>query len=170
MVIKPFFNFKSDSFKKVFCAAQKSEDVFFIQSGYDQPSISSTFYVRIFHTKVIRAAFFYLHVTKEKLPKKLSYEKRVRKTLMKLTSRFHLSIPPFCCEKFLAHRHHCRENASPRSIFFAYVRKKSFLKFFKSQNLSLSISTERFTDVDNHNLVKFAYGAVSMTYLAIRGL
>ncbi len=30
--------------------------------------------------------FFYLHVTREKLPKRLSYEKGVRKMLMKLTS------------------------------------------------------------------------------------
>jgi len=47
-------------------------------------SISSTFYVRIFCTKVLCAAFFYLHATTEKLPKR--YEKGVRKTLMKLTA------------------------------------------------------------------------------------
>jgi len=39
-------------------------------------SISSTFYSRIFCTKVLRAAFFYLHVTREKLPKRLPYKKR----------------------------------------------------------------------------------------------
>jgi len=36
-------------------------------------------------TRVFCAAFFYLHVTREKLPKRLSYEKGTRKTLMKLT-------------------------------------------------------------------------------------
>jgi len=30
-------------------------------------SISLTFYVHSFHTKVLRAAFFHLHVTREKL-------------------------------------------------------------------------------------------------------
>jgi len=47
--------------------------------------ISSTFYAHIFCTEVLKAAFFYLHVTREKLPKKLLYEKFARKTLMKLT-------------------------------------------------------------------------------------
>jgi len=48
-------------------------------------SISSTFYTHIFGTKVLCTAFFYLHVTGEKLPKRLSYKKGVRKMLMKLT-------------------------------------------------------------------------------------
>jgi len=48
-------------------------------------SISSTFYGCIFCTKVIHAAFFNLHLTREKLPKKLLYEKGTLKTLMKLT-------------------------------------------------------------------------------------
>ncbi len=39
-----------------------------------QPSISSTFYACIFHTKVLCEAFFYLHVTREKLPKRLLYK------------------------------------------------------------------------------------------------
>jgi len=34
-------------------------------------SISSTFYAHIFCTKVLCTAFFYLHVTREKLPKRL---------------------------------------------------------------------------------------------------
>jgi len=38
-----------------------------------------------FCTKVLQAAFFYLHVTREKLPKRLSYEKGAHKMLMKLT-------------------------------------------------------------------------------------
>ncbi len=42
-------------------------------------SISSIFYVQIFWQ------LFYVHVTKEKLPKRHSYEKFVRKMLMKLT-------------------------------------------------------------------------------------
>ncbi len=48
-------------------------------------SISSTFYAHFFHTKVLRTAFFYLHVTREKLLKRLSFEKCTRKTLIKLT-------------------------------------------------------------------------------------
>ncbi len=35
--------------------------------------------------KVLCAAFFYLHVTREKLPKRLLYEKCAHKMLMKLT-------------------------------------------------------------------------------------
>jgi len=50
-----------------------------------QWSISSTFYACIFRTKVLRAAFSYLHVIIEKLPKRLSYKKGARKMLMKLT-------------------------------------------------------------------------------------
>jgi len=38
-------------------------------------SISSTFYTHVFDTKVLCAAFFYSHVTREKMPKRLSYEK-----------------------------------------------------------------------------------------------
>ena len=51
-------------------------------------SISSTFYESIFcRTKVLHTAFFYLHVnvTREKLPKRFSFEKGARKMLMKLT-------------------------------------------------------------------------------------
>jgi len=39
-----------------------------------------------FSYKSALSSFFYLHVTREKLPKRLSYEKGVRKMLMKLTS------------------------------------------------------------------------------------
>jgi len=38
-----------------------------------------------FCTKVLCTAFFYLHVTREKLPKRLLYEKGARKMLMELT-------------------------------------------------------------------------------------
>jgi hypothetical protein len=48
-------------------------------------SISSTFYAHILRTKVLCEAFFYLHVTREKLPKKLLYKKGTHKMLMKLT-------------------------------------------------------------------------------------
>jgi len=48
-------------------------------------SISSTFYTQIFCMKVLQAAFFNLHVTREKLLKRLSYKKFARKMLMKLT-------------------------------------------------------------------------------------
>jgi len=47
-------------------------------------SISSTFYAQIFCTKVFSAAFFYLHVTREKLPKRRSYKKIAHKMLTKL--------------------------------------------------------------------------------------
>ncbi len=53
-------------------------------------SISSAFYARIFCTKVLCTAFFCLHVTKGKRPKKLSYKKGVHKMLMKLTPWVHL--------------------------------------------------------------------------------
>jgi len=48
-------------------------------------SILSTLYTQIFCTKVLCAAFFYLHVTGEKLPKRLLYKKGEQKMLMKLT-------------------------------------------------------------------------------------
>jgi len=47
-------------------------------------SISSTFYIQIFRTNVVLAAFFYVHVTREKLQKQCLYEKFVCKMLMKL--------------------------------------------------------------------------------------
>ena len=47
-------------------------------------SISSTFYERLFCTKVFSAAFFYLHVSRKKLRKALLYEKCIPKMLMKL--------------------------------------------------------------------------------------
>jgi len=50
-----------------------------------QGLISSTFCMQIFCLKVLRAAFFYIHVTREKLPKRLSYKKFACKMLMKLT-------------------------------------------------------------------------------------
>jgi len=49
-------------------------------------SISSTFYIQIFRTNVVLAAFFYVHVTREKLQKQCSYDKFVRKMLMTLTT------------------------------------------------------------------------------------
>jgi len=54
-------------------------------------SISSTCYARIFWTKVLCATVFFLHVTREKLPKRLLYEKVVHKTLMKLTPGMSMS-------------------------------------------------------------------------------
>jgi len=38
--------------------------------------------------KVLHAAFFHLHVTREKLPKRFLYEKGALETLMKLTPGF----------------------------------------------------------------------------------
>jgi len=55
-------------------------------------SISSTFYVHIFCTKVLYAAFFNLHINREKLPKRLSYEKVELKLLMKLTPEVDFTI------------------------------------------------------------------------------
>ncbi len=49
--------------------------------SWNQPSISSKFYVQIFRTNVV----FYVHVTKEKLPKWHLYKKRAHIMLMKLT-------------------------------------------------------------------------------------
>jgi len=48
-------------------------------------SISSTLIVRIFRTNIHFGSFYYVHVTRKKLPKWRSYEKCVRFTLMKLT-------------------------------------------------------------------------------------
>ncbi len=48
----------------------------------ERVSISSTFYIQIFCTNV---SFFYVLVTREKLPKQNLYEKFVNKMLMKLT-------------------------------------------------------------------------------------
>jgi len=47
--------------------------------------------------KVLCAAFFYLHVPNEKLPKRLSYKKDVQKMLMKLT----LLLCRYSCAKKL---------------------------------------------------------------------
>jgi len=55
---------------------------------WPQVSISSTFYVRIFCTNVVLAAFSlvtFCFVAKEKLPKRCSYEKFAHKMLEKLT-------------------------------------------------------------------------------------
>jgi hypothetical protein len=58
-------------------------------SGGLQVSISSTLYARVFRTSIILAAFFLftctLRIRGKKLPKRHSYKKFVRKTLMKLT-------------------------------------------------------------------------------------
>jgi len=52
-------------------------------------SISSTFYAQIVPTKVFFGSFFYLHITREKLPKRHLYVKFVRKMLMKLKPTFY---------------------------------------------------------------------------------
>ncbi len=62
-------------------------------------SISSTFYAWIFCIKVFFGSFFFLHVTREKLPKRCSYQKFAHKLLMKLiptvTYLSHFSLSPF---------------------------------------------------------------------------
>jgi len=49
----------------------------------EQVSISSTFYIQIFHSARCFGSFCYEHVTREKLPKQRLYEKFIRKMLMK---------------------------------------------------------------------------------------
>jgi len=48
-------------------------------------SISSTLNIQIFHTNVRFSSFYYVHVTRKKLPKWCLYEKFEHFTLMKLT-------------------------------------------------------------------------------------
>jgi len=84
-------------------------------------SISSTFInnAHIFRTKVLSAAFFYLHVTREKLPKWLSYKKGALKTLMKLTpakSIFHplwgknqFSLETYFFTEIILHNYTCHK-------------------------------------------------------------
>ena len=52
----------------------------------EQVSISSTLYARVFRTNFLPKQNVTRHVTREKLPKRHSYEKFVRLTLMKLTT------------------------------------------------------------------------------------
>jgi len=61
-------------------------------------------------------AFFYLHVTREKLLKRLSYKKCVRKMLMKLTQRV-------VFKRSISHE----ENKIPVLYFEAF---KKFLKYW----------------------------------------
>jgi len=56
------------------------------------PSISSTFYARVFRTKVLFSS--------DILAKKdLSYKKQVRKTLMKLTPSLYIEFEKIKCEE-----------------------------------------------------------------------
>jgi len=48
-----------------------------------------------FSYKSALRSFFHLHVTREKMPKRLSYKKIKRKMLMKLTPRNFAIVPPF---------------------------------------------------------------------------
>ncbi len=65
--------------------------------GQFHQHFTHTFLVR----KWLHAAFFYLHVTREKLPKRLSYKKVASKTLMKLTPsvNFHHQFSSSFCAK-----------------------------------------------------------------------
>jgi len=63
-------------------------------------SIFSTFYVRIFRTNVRFGSFFYVHVTRKSCQNGRSYEKFVRRMLMKLTpvvNFFNILCPSFMC-------------------------------------------------------------------------
>jgi len=51
--------------------------------NWHQESISSTSDMCIFRTKVLRVAFFYIHVTREKQPNRLLYEKGTHKMFMR---------------------------------------------------------------------------------------
>jgi hypothetical protein len=62
-------------------------------------SISSTFYPRLFCMKVFLAAFLYMHVSRKKLRKAISYKKFACKILMKLT--LDSSNGPFYITSFL---------------------------------------------------------------------
>ncbi len=66
------------------------------------PSISSTFCAWIFLYKSLFGSFFYLYVTREKLPKRCLHEKFARKMLMKLTPvrTDHKRSPWSCRELF----------------------------------------------------------------------
>jgi len=71
-----------------------------------QVSISSTFYPSLFRTKVFSAAFLWLHVSRKKQRKALSYEKGAHKMLMKLTpgdNLFNIIKP----ETFMIKTTHC---------------------------------------------------------------
>jgi len=86
----------------------KAKDMLFVEDrelcASKKVSISSTFYTHIFCMKVFCTAFFYLHVTREKLPKRLPFQKGVRKTMMKLTPGVSSKIPIRCKENGRQHR------------------------------------------------------------------
>ena len=71
------------SWAKYFCTSKVSIKCWW---NWHQVSISSTFFARIFRTKCRFDSFFLVTCTLKKLPKRHSYEKRARKTLMKLTA------------------------------------------------------------------------------------
>jgi len=83
------WSLRFDKFRSVY--ASNFECVFYLVFHFDNTylvSISSTFYVPIFLYKHWFGSFFYVHVTRGKLPKQCSYEKFVCKMLMKLTACF----------------------------------------------------------------------------------
>jgi len=77
---------------------QRNTVVKLIRKFSNQVSISSTFYVQTCLYEHCFSSFFYVHlhvtVTREKLPKQRSYEKFVRKMLMKLTKGLQHWLPP----------------------------------------------------------------------------
>jgi len=69
------------SYKKEFCC--------FSAMRYFNSGVNFIYLLEIFLYKCHFGSFFYVHVTREKLPKQCSYEKFARKMLMKLsTDRF----------------------------------------------------------------------------------
>ncbi len=144
-------------------------------------SISSTFYARIFCTKVLCAACCYLHVTREKLPKSLSYEKGARKMLMELTP-----VPPYLRivrTSYLWMNQMKKESnglvlrANMRNLVRTYkeIKKryqtgKSFL-FFQWANSQISLTSPVFrkTDIENRGKDlfdrKYAIHAITTTHV-----
>jgi hypothetical protein len=87
-------------------------------------------FINFFCMKVLRTAFFYLHVTKEKLPKRLLYQKGSSNMLMKLTT---------CCILWWRHNPVSIRNVISNTFFFklnkSYFRKISLWKWITLVNL-----------------------------------
>jgi len=85
------------------------------RTNFYQVSISSTFYLQFFSYERHFGSFFYVHVTREKLPKQCSYKKHAHIMLMKLTADY--------CFSFL-------------NVYYRRNRKKETILVFNSLELS----------------------------------
>ncbi len=73
----PTHGYESHNSWQTFYISNRGTKVDINLSVNDQGSISSTFYVRIFHTNSRFGSFFYVHVTRENdVPTKKSYVER----------------------------------------------------------------------------------------------